>query len=230
MSTLRISNVPPRTTDSFSAKVGTSGWPADVPLGLGHKREFEQLHHRENQLPHPPVVQNAHYPKRQRLDDQAQRMPAQVDPRKVWINHRRSILNLKIKPLHTGSPSWLLKLSTQNLYGKLVCKLCYLISRVIDGKTINPETSVVFLAPHYLRRLVDSGLADLSHNNSLALFEAMFRWFMLSLNFASIWLDEERLHTMTMTSWMRIDLKTYRTMERQAYIPLEHNLAILAAD
>ncbi|KAK7452743.1 hypothetical protein VKT23_012144 [Stygiomarasmius scandens] len=108
--------------------------------------------------------------------------------------------------------------------------LCYLISRVIDGKTINPETSVVFLAPHYLRRLVDSGLTDHSHSNSPALFEAMFQWFMLSLNFASIWLDEERLHTMTMTSWMRVDLKTYRTMERRAYIALEHNLALLAAD
>ncbi|KAK7452727.1 hypothetical protein VKT23_012128 [Stygiomarasmius scandens] len=235
MSTSRISNLPHCTTDSASAKVGTSGWvPTDVPLGLGHKREFGQLHHGENQLQHPlPVVQNTHYPKRQRLDDQAQRMPAQVDPpRKVRI---------KPPPFRTKSQNqalayWITILVIEAFdpelrkFGKLVCKLCYLISRVIDGKTINPETSVVFLAPHYLRRLVDSGLAGLSHNNSPALFEAMFQWFMLSLNFASIWLDEQRLHTMTMTSWMRVDLKTYRTMERQAYIALEHNLALLAAD
>ncbi|KAK7452736.1 hypothetical protein VKT23_012137 [Stygiomarasmius scandens] len=235
MSTSRISNLPHCTTDSASAKVGTSGWvPTDVPSGLGHKREFEQLHHGGTQFQHPPlVVQNAHYPKRQRLDDQAQPMPAQVDPPRK--------MRIKPPPFRTKSQNqtlayWITILVIEAFdpelrkYGKLVCKLCYLISRVIDGKTINPETSVVFLAPHYLRRLVDSGLADLSHNNSPALFEVMFQWFMLSLNFASIWLDEQRLHTMTMTSWMRVDVRTYRTMERQAYIALEHNLAIFAAD
>ncbi|KAK7452751.1 hypothetical protein VKT23_012152 [Stygiomarasmius scandens] len=88
MSISQISNLPPRTTDSSSAKVGTSSWmPTNVPSGLGHKCEFGQLHHEENQPQHsPPVVQNVHYPKRQRLDVQAQRMPAQVDPpRKMRI-------------------------------------------------------------------------------------------------------------------------------------------------
>ncbi|THU96055.1 hypothetical protein K435DRAFT_839232 [Dendrothele bispora CBS 962.96] len=237
------------TADALSESVKgsrmKSGASSSTTTTHGHKRQFEQLqvHHgavapveqpRHQTRPAPPTENNARSTKRQRVHEG----DGKPKPKRRSAKTRPSAVPFRTEEETRALAYWItiLVLDTFDTqlkkHTKLTGEVYVLIGSAIHFNKLNPETSIVLLAPYYLQSLVNCGYAEITATSQdiEALSHDIFRPFMLSLNFASTWLDETKLHPGTMASWMDVDRKTYVIMERQALTAIDHNLAFLAKD